>query len=188
MKYDAVVIGASWGGINALKVLLSELPIDFLVPVFVVQHLLPEEDSYLVTYLKENTSIEIKDPNSLEKIVPSVVFIAPPNYHMLLEKTEHIVLSVEEKVNYSRPSIDLLFLSAAEVYKEKLIGVVLTGANSDGSVGLKRIKELGGFTIVQDPKQAEAGIMPKAAIKSTEVDYVLNIEEIGQAIKKLIYG
>ncbi len=186
MNYDAIVIGTSAGGLNALAVLLSKLPCDFSVPIFIVQHLAPDGGSYLVEYLKSITSIPIKEAESQETITAPMVYIAPPNYHMLLDRNNTIVLSTEGKVNYSRPSIDPLFDSAAEIYHERLIGVILTGANSDGSDGLKRIKELGGLAIVQNLSESEATAMPLAAMLKTHADYILDLEDIAKVLKKII--
>jgi two-component system chemotaxis response regulator CheB len=184
MKYEAVVIGASWGGIHVLRTLISNLPVGFRLPVFIAQHLPTEAGSYLPHFLQEFTENRVKEPDSNELIEPAVIYVSPSNYHMLVDD-KRIVLSVEEKVNFSRPSIDLLFTSAAESYRHSLIGVILTGANSDGSHGLKRIKELGGCTIVQNPEQAEVSYMPSSAIKSTQIDYVLNVEDIAKKLCEL---
>ena len=188
MKYEAIVIGTSAGGLKALVSVLADLPEDFPIPILVVQHLPTTRDSFLVDYLNENIALKVQEAESHECIVNSVVYVAPPNYHMLIEKTGCIVLSVEEKVNFSRPSIDLLFITAAEKFKQNLIGIILTGANSDGSKGLKRIKELGGTTIVQDPDEAEVSAMPNFAIQAVQIDYILKNKMITKVIEKLIYG
>ena len=116
------------------------------------------------------------------------IYIAPPNYHLLVEADRTFSLSIDEPVNYARPSIDVLFETAADVYKTNLIGVILTGANTDGSHGLKRIKETGGLSVVQDPSTAEADTMPRAAIAAVDVDYVLPLEEIGKVLTMLADG
>lgn len=187
MMYDAVVIGASAGGLNALKTLLSELPKNFPASVFIVQHLSPNKESYMVEYLKDNISLPIKEAGSMDPIIRPMIYVAPPNYHMLIDRGDVIVLSVEGKVNYSRPSIDLLFSSAAERYREKLIGIILTGANSDGSDGLKRIHELGGIAIIQSLSDSEASAMPQAAMLKTNADYILDLKDMSKIINRLIH-
>jgi two-component system chemotaxis response regulator CheB len=129
--------------------------------------------------------LKIKYAEDKEKIRKGCVYIAPPDYHLLIEDDRTFSLSVDAPVNYSRPSIDVLFESASDVFSEHIIGIILTGANSDGSLGLKRIKERGGLTIVQSPQSAEYPVMPTAAIAETDVDYVLDIEEIADKIKEL---
>ncbi len=123
-----------------------------------------------------------------EHLLKNKIYIAPPNYHLLVEADRTFSLSIDEPVNYARPSINVLFETAADVYKTNLVGVILTGANADGSHGLKRIKETGGLSVVQDPSTAEADTMPKAAIAAVDVDYVLPLEEIGKVITMLADG
>ncbi|MCX7922980.1 MAG: chemotaxis protein CheB [Clostridia bacterium] len=185
MKYEAIVIGASTGGMNALKVVLSALPKKFSVPVLVVQHLSPRSDSYLVEYLSKACKVMVKEADEKEKALPGYVYIAPPNYHLLVEKDRCLALSTEERVNYARPSVDVLFESAADAYGRSLIGIILTGANYDGSKGLRRIKQCGGLAIVQDPCSAEADAMPKAAIQAVNVDYVITLDKIAPLLNKL---
>lgn len=186
MRYRAIVIGASTGGIEAIRAILTPLHVGFAVPIVIVQHLSPHSDNYMVTHLNGTCRINVMEAEEKEKILPGSVYIAPPNYHVLLEKDETLSLTVEPKENYSRPSIDILFESAADAYGNSLIGIILTGANSDGSKGLKRIKELGGLAIVQDPKTAVASLMPKAAIEVTAVDYILSLNEISKKLIELI--
>ncbi|WP_026889857.1 chemotaxis protein CheB [Clostridium beijerinckii] len=186
MKYRAIVIGASAGGMDAIKKILITLPRSFAAPVIIVQHLNSHSNGYIVKYLKELCKINVKEADEKEGILPGNVYIAPPNYHLLIEKDETLSLTVDNKENYSRPSIDVLFESAAEVYRYELIGIILTGANKDGSNGLRRIKELGGITIVQDPDTAEAYFMPKSAISTTKVDYILTLDKINAKIIELV--
>ncbi len=186
MKYQAVVIGTSLGGMEALKTILTQLPSDFQAPILVVQHLNPHSDSFLAKYLDNLCNILVKEADEKERVVSGCVYIAPPNYHLMVEKDSYLTLSVDEKVNYARPSIDVLFESAADVYSDKLIGVILTGANSDGALGLKYIKNKGGLAIVQDPETAEASIMPSAAIKMSHVDYIVPLAHIGQLLNRLV--
>jgi two-component system chemotaxis response regulator CheB len=170
---------------DALSNIIPGLPPAFPVPVVVIQHVSPYSDNYMTRYLDNISSIKVKEVDEKEKIQPGVVYTAPPNYHVLLEEDETFSLSVEERVNFARPSIDVFFESAADVYGPHLVGVILTGANYDGSRGLKAVKERGGIAIVQDPKTAEVGEMPRAAIEATNVDYVLPLEKIGPLLVKL---
>ncbi len=186
MNYKAVVIGASAGGMETLSSILTRLPSNFAVPILIVQHLSPESDGYMAKYLNEKSDIIVKEADDKEKIVPGTVYIAPPNYHLLIEKDETLSFTVENKVNYARPSIDVLFETAADLYQDTLIGIILTGANSDGSKGLKKIKEMGGLAIVQDPDTALVKSMPKAAIKETNVDYILSVDKITDKLIELV--
>ncbi len=184
-RYDAVVIGVSAGGINALIKILGGLPASYCLPIFIVQHISPKSENYLVEILSKISKIKVKEADEKEILKGGIVYIAPPNYHCLIEEDFSISLSTEERVSFARPSVDVLFESAAFAYTSKLIGVILTGANKDGAVGIKRIKELGGTAIVQNPKTAEVNSMPIAAIKATTVDYVLDLEEISAKIIEL---
>jgi len=183
MQYEAIVIGVSAGGMNALKTLFSLLPEDFKIPIIIVQHVSPRSENVWIQLLNEKSHLDIKEADEKEKIEKGKVYIAPPNYHLLVEKNKTFSLSVDERVNFARPSIDVLFETAADAYQHHLIGVVLTGANNDGSKGIKRIKECGGLTIVQQPDTAESPYMPASAIATSPPDYILPLEEI---IKLLI--
>lgn len=184
--YKAIVIGSSAGGINALTKVLSVLPADFPLPIVIVQHLHPESGHHLPHILGTKSALKIKQADEKEKIEKGWVYLAPPNYHLLIEEDFTFSLSLESPVNYSRPSIDVLFESAVYAYRQHLIGIILTGANHDGSLGLKKIKETGGFTIVQDPKTAEADAMPKAAIEATTIDKILPLQDIGLYLLQLV--
>lgn len=186
MKYRAIVIGASAGGMDAIKSILMPLQEGFSASILIVQHLSPHSDGYMAKHLNELCKINVKEADEKEKILPGNAYIAPANYHLLIEKDETLSLTVDPKVNYSRPSIDILFESAAEVYENELIGIILTGGNGDGSKGLKMIKEFGGLTIVQDPSTAEADFMPRAAMKASEVDYILSLNKISNKLIKLV--
>ena len=186
MGYRAIVIGSSTGGMEALRIILEVLPKDFPVPILVAQHVSPHSDNYLAKYLDNACEVIVKEAEEKEKAISGHIYLAPPNYHMLVEKDGFISLSVEARVSYARPSIDVLFESAAEAYNRGLIGIILTGANSDGSKGLKRIKECQGLTIVQNPSTAQAQAMPRAAISATDVDYIIPLREIGNFISKII--
>ena len=185
MKYEAIVIGVSAGGMSALSTVLSRLPHDFALPIIIVQHMDANSHGYLPDHLDRNCSIRVKEAEEKESIMGGVAYIAPPNYHLLLEEDRTFSLCVDDAVNYSRPSIDVMFESAADVYERKLVGAVLTGANSDGSKGLTKIKAMGGLAIVEDPATAHVDYMPKAAIASTKVDHILRLEEIASLLTEL---
>jgi two-component system, chemotaxis family, protein-glutamate methylesterase/glutaminase len=182
MKYEAIVIGVSAGGMNALKVLLPSLPAKFNLPVILVQHIGASSDGFWIELLNGICPLNVKEADEKEKIEKGNVYIAPPNYHLLVESDRTFSLSADKRVNYARPSIDVLFESAARVYESKLVGILLTGANHDGALGMKKIKECGGFTIVQDPATAESPYMPSSALKITAVDHCLPLEKISELL------
>lgn len=186
MKYEAVVIGASAGGMEALKKLLTVLPKSLAAPIVIVQHLSPHSDNYLTRRLDELCKIHVKEADEKEKIIAGTAYIAPPNYHLLIEQDKTLSLSADVKVNFSRPSIDVLFDSAAEVFRKGLIGIILTGANNDGSKGLKTIRNFGGLAIVQEPESAEVKAMPRAAIEAAGADFILTIDQISNKLIELI--
>ena len=183
MYYEAIVIGTSSGGMNALKFIFTALPEDFSVPIIIVQHISPRSDNQWIELLNNNSNLYLKEADEKEKIENGKIYIAPPNYHLMIERNKTFSLTIDERVNYARPSIDVLFESAAEAYKNKLIGVVLTGSNYDGTNGIKRIQECGGLAIVQNPETAESAYMPASAIAAIHPDYILSLEDI---IKLLI--
>src|SRR4051794_23835899 len=155
MAYDLVVMGASWGGLGALERVLGALPRSFRTPIAVAQHRSPDGGSEgLARLLGARTSIPVVDVEDKQPIEQGHVYLAPPDYHLYVEP-DGFSLSVDDAVLYSRPSIDVLFESAADVYRERLIAVVLTGANEDGAQGLATVKRLGGYAIVQNPVEAE---------------------------------
>ena len=178
MNYEAIVIGVSSGGMNAMKVMFSLLPKDFNIPIIIVQHLSPRSENQWIKLLNHKSNLLIKEADEKEIIEPGNIYIAPANYHLLIETNKTFSLTIDERVNFARPSIDVLFESAAEAYKNKLIGVVLTGSNNDGTKGIKRIQECGGLTIVQNPETSESAYMPTAAIAAVHPDYILSLEEI----------
>ncbi len=184
-KYKVIVIGVSTGGIKALKTILSVLPSEFALSVIIAMHRHKDTDGYLERSLDKECKMHVKQADEKEEIKAGVVYVAPPNYHLLIEDDRTFSMSVEGAVNYARPSVDVVFESAAEVYGEGLIGVVLTGANKDGSLGLKKIKEAGGLAIVQTPETSEVADMPRAAIAAVNPDYVLPLEKIGTLLRKL---
>ncbi len=180
--YRAVVIGASAGGLAAFETVLRSLKPSFCIPVLLVQHISPNSESYLPMHFQDRSALDVKEAEDKEPIRRGNLYIAPPNYHILVEHDGCIALSIDPPVNYSRPSIDVLFESAAEYFQNELIGIVLTGANSDGAKGLKRIKNKGGLTVVQSIETAEAKAMPAAAIEAVDVDHILSLEGIGHLL------
>ena len=185
MSYEAIVIGISSGGMKAMKIMFSHLPKSFKTPIIIVQHISAHSDSQWIQLLNDTYNVDIKEADEKEKIENGKVYFAPPNYHLLIEKDKTFSLTVDERVNYARPSIDVLFESAAEAYKNKVIGIILTGSNNDGTNGIKRIQECGGLAIVQDPKTAEAAYMPTSAIAAIQPDYILSLEDIIMLLIKL---
>lgn len=181
----AIVIGASFGGMNAIRNLLSELPEGFNLPVAVVLHIGSNNISTYLERLNTKLPMKVKEAEEKAKIMPGEVYFAPPNYHLQIEKNHTFSLSTDKKVNYSRPSIDVLFETAAWTYKEELLGIVLTGSNNDGAAGLQTIKKHGGLAIVQNPENAQAKIMPESAIKQCNPDYILDLEDIPGKIIEL---
>ncbi|MCC2671503.1 MAG: cheB 2 [Armatimonadetes bacterium] len=161
---EVIVIGASAGAVEALSLLLPPLPADFPVALLIVVHLPRDRDSLLAELLGARCRVKVKEAEDKERIEGGTVYFAPPDYHLLVEPDRSLSLSVDEPVRYSRPSIDVLFESAADVYGERLLGIVLTGANSDGAQGLRTVCEAGGKAIVQAPETASAPFMPQAAL------------------------
>jgi two-component system, chemotaxis family, protein-glutamate methylesterase/glutaminase len=175
--YRVVVIGASAGGLHALRTVLGALPADFSIPVVVVQHR-SRDSELLCELLQESTALRVVEVTDKEELRPGYVFVGPPDYHLLVEDG-FFSLSVEAPVRYSRPSIDVTFESAADSYGMDVIGVVLTGANPDGSLGLSRIVAESGYAVVQDPATAEVAVMPRAAAQAVPEAQVLPLEQIG---------
>jgi two-component system, chemotaxis family, protein-glutamate methylesterase/glutaminase len=184
-KSRIIVIGASAGGLNVIATLLKSLPEDYKIPIIIVQHLSPQSNDFWIKSINELCKFEVKEAEEKELIQKGFVYIAPPNYHLLVEHDKTLSLSVEEKVNFSRPSIDVLFESASDVFKENLIGIIFTGSSKDGASGMKKIKENGGTTIVQDPSTSENKFMPEAAINASKIDHILSLEKIIELLKKL---
>jgi two-component system chemotaxis response regulator CheB len=185
LSYQAVVIGASAGGTTALQKILPFLPANFRLPVVIVQHLHPLQDGAAIIHYSGGSALVIKDADEKELIRPGFVYFAPPNYHLLIEDDHTFSLSVDTKVHFTRPAIDVLFESAADTYGAGLIGIILSGANQDGAAGLLRIKQLGGLTIVQKPQDAEASYMPKTAVDAVDPDYILTAGEICKLLIEL---
>jgi two-component system chemotaxis response regulator CheB len=183
--YELCVVGASWGGLNAVGRLLAGLPERLELAFAVAQHRgAASRPGGLEALLQLRSIYPVLEVGDKDPIRPGRVYIAPPDYHLLVEPG-FFALSVDERVNYARPSIDVLFESASDAYGERVIGVVLTGANQDGAAGLARIKRRGGVAIVQDPREAEAPAMPAAALAATQADAVLPLDEIGRFLHGL---
>lgn len=178
-RYAAVVIGTSAGGTHALQQILPCLPADFPLPIIIAQHLHPQQDGLAIIHFSGGSALIVKDADEKEAIRPGFVYFAPPNYHLMIEADHTFSLTIDPRVNYSRPSIDVLFESAANVYGPRLIAILLTGANNDGAEGLRFIKEKGGLVIIQDPQSAESSYMPAAALQVMQPDFVLGLAEIG---------
>jgi len=183
--YEAVVIGGSAGGVEALRVILSALPKNFALPVLAVQHLHLSDDGSFALHMAGATQLPVVEPCDKARIERGRVYTAPANYHMLVERDGTIGLSVDERVNWSRPSIDVLFDSAARAWPGAVVAVLLSGANADGAEGMRAIKESGGLTIAQDPASAVNPVMPRAAIDAGSAVEVLGVEEIGRRLVEL---
>lgn len=185
MTCAAVVIGGSAGGLKALESIFRTLPRDFAPPLLVVEHLLASDDGGFARHLALLTRLPVIEPCDKATIEAGHVYAAPANYHMLVERGGTISLSVDDRVNWSRPSIDVLFESAARAWGPALVAVLLSGANTDGSKGLCAVKAEGGRTIAQDPRSAECPYMPQAAINAGAVDEVLSADRIAPRLAAL---
>ena len=184
-KIEAIVIGASAGGIQAVEKILSALPESYSLPIIIVIHLPANERSLLPEVFKHRLKMKVKEVNEKETIESGTVYFAPSAHHVLIEKNKTFSLSIEEPVLFSRPSIDILFKTAADCYGENLVGILLTGANEDGAQGLKKIKEAGGITVVQNPASAEISVMPAAGMPFTSPEYILTLDEIANFLLTL---
>lgn len=183
---NAVVMGVSAGGFKALHRILPILYADFPLPIMVVQHRKPDEEAYFIQSLENKCLLHVQEVIDKMKILPGNIYIAPGGYHLLVEKDLTLSLSVDPPVCHCRPSIDVLFESAAEAFASRLVGIIMTGANSDGSNGIKVIKSLGGITIAQNPETADINYMPLSAIKTGAVDHILHLDEITQFLIGLL--
>jgi two-component system, chemotaxis family, protein-glutamate methylesterase/glutaminase len=178
-----IVIGVSAGGTEALCEVLGKLSASFPLPVAVVQHLHPEQDGYMIEHFNKIWQMNVEEAIDKTIIKNGNIYFAPPNYHLLIEDESTFALSSDEKVCYARPSIDVLFESAADVYGESTLAIILTGANSDGADGIKYIKQKGGTTIAQDPAEAYSPVMPQSAINTGKIDKVLTLSEISNILQ-----
>lgn len=175
---EAIVMGASAGALEALSAILPKFPAGYPLPVFIVVHLPSDKKSVLAELLQAKCSLRVKEAEDKEPVEPGVVYFAPPDYHLLIEADRTLALSVDAPVLFSRPSIDVLFESAADVYGQGLVGVVLSGANADGAQGLRAVAVAGGAVIVQDPDQASSSAMPQAALEACPGALRLRTDEI----------
>ena len=171
---DAVVVGASAGGVEILSALLSSLPARCPVAFCVVLHIPRERPSLLPEVFGVRCALPVKEAEDKEPVQPGTVYFAPPDYHLLIDRGPALALSSDEPVHFSRPSIDVLFESAADIYGERLLGLILTGANQDGAAGLAAIGRAGGRTVVQDPDSAAVAYLPRAALQQGPVDFILS--------------
>ncbi len=183
--YKAIMIGGSAGSFQIVTKILSALPPNYNLPVFLCLHRLKHVRSGFVEALSIKSTLPIVEPCDKELIKSGVVYLAPANYHMYIEADKRFSLSTEPPVNHSRPSIDLSFFTAAQTYKSKLVGIILSGANKDGAKGLKSVKDYQGLTVVQDPKESQVDTMPVASIQATKVDHVFTSDQIISFLKRL---
>lgn len=230
LNFEIVAIGTSLGGLHALTVLLADLPKTFPLPIVIVQHRHKDSHNTLSDYLQQHSSLPVAEAEDKEPIAPGRVYLAPADYHLLIESprdgefsgyknymtelesatveqipnlklvlsevevsqkipnrgTHTFALSVDDPVCHARPSIDVLFESAADAFGEKAIGIILTGASSDGTKGIAKIKSKGGLTVVQEPESAECRIMPAAAIAAVAVDWILPLSKIASCLVNLV--
>ncbi len=178
MHQGAIVIGSSAGGIDALVKIIPKLPREFPVPVIIAQHISPISDNYIAEFLNNKSNIKVQEAEEKTKAEPGNAYIAPPNYHLLMERDKTFSLTTTERVNFARPSIDVLFKTAAEAYGKDLIGVILTGGNHDGASGMHYIQQLKGTTIVQEPSTAEVDIMPQSILNIIAPTKILPLDKI----------
>jgi two-component system chemotaxis response regulator CheB len=185
-RYDIVALASSAGGITALGKVLGELPAGFQVPVLVVQHLDPRHETVIADVLGRRTQLKVKLAESQERIQPGIVYVAPPNRHLLVDSAGALTLTNTELVHFVRPSADLLFESVAGAYGQRAIACVLSGTGRDGAMGVGAVKSRGGTVIVQDPATADFAGMPDAAVAAGPADFVLPLDEIGAVIRDLV--
>lgn len=181
---QAIVIGASAGAVQALSAILPRLPADYPLPVLVVVHV-PDAPSGLTTLFASKSAIAVREPEDKEPIVPPGVYLAPPGYHLLVETDRSVALSADAPVLFSRPSIDVLFESAADSYGANLLGVILTGANEDGARGAVAVHAAGGTVLVEDPATAYAAAMPSAALARCPAARAMSLDAIADHLLKL---
>ena len=184
-RIEAVVIGASAGGFEALLAVLSGLPATYPMPMAVVLHLPDNHDSRLAELFDFRLALQVREARDKESLAPGVLYFAPSGYHLSIENDCSFSLSCEDRVSYARPSIDVLFASAVDAYGRSLAGILLTGANYDGAAGLSGMQVAGALTIVQDPASAEVATMPEAAIRRMKPDLILPLAEIHSLLRRL---
>jgi two-component system chemotaxis response regulator CheB len=186
---DAIVIGTSAGGVEALSIVLPALPPGFRPSVLIVLHLPRERPSLLVDIFSSRCALPVYEAEDKQPIEPGTVYFAPPDYHLLVDVDgPRLALSADAPVHFSRPSIDVLFESAAEVYADRLLGIILTGASQDGASGLEAVHRAGGVTVVQEPHSAQSSFMAEAALQRGPVDFVLALEQIAALLRTLTNG
>jgi two-component system chemotaxis response regulator CheB len=177
-RYKVIVIGGSAGSFSVLATILSKIPKDFTIPIVICCHRLKHVRSGFIEALEIKSVKKVVEPDDKDAMKKGKVYVAPSNYHLGFEIGNTFALSTEEMINNSRPAIDITFETAAYVFREKMVGILLTGANKDGAFGMKSVKEAGGLTIVQEPSECTIDTMPKAAMAATKIDYVMKVEEI----------
>lgn len=185
-RYDVLAVGASWGGVEALSQLVAALPQEWSIPIVIVQHQHALSGTALERILSRLTSMTVIDVDDKLEIMPRHIYIAPANYHLLVESDRTFSLSIDSPVNFSRPSIDVTFAEMAAVFGERMIAILLTGANDDGVEGMRAVHGAGGFTIAQDPQEATVPTMPKAAIDAGVVDKVVVLNEMVPLVRELL--
>lgn len=185
---DAVVVGGSAGAFAGLKTLLPALPATLAVPILVVLHVPGDRPNAIPEILGRSTACPVKEAEDKERLEPGTVYFAPPGYHVLVDTDRSIALSADEPVHFSRPSIDVLFETAADAFGERLLAIVLSGASVDGAAGLHAVAARGGTTIVQQPDEAEQATMPRAAVEAVASSAVLSLEHIGAVFARLPGG
>lgn len=184
-RIDAIVVGASAGGIEALMTLLPALPARLAMPIFIVLHLPRDRPSMLAEIFAPKCSLSVCEAQDKEPVRPGTVYFAPPDYHLLIDEGPTLALSSDELVNFSRPSIDVLFESAAEMYGSRLLGIILTGANEDGAAGLAAVGEAGGIAFVQQPQSAQVKSMVLSALNRNPASHVLELEDISAVLRAM---
>lgn len=184
-EYRIVLIGGSAGAMAVYRQVFPHLPKNFPLPIVVVQHLHPDQSDYHIQSFNAYSTLPVQEALSHEAIQPGRIYFAPANYHLLIEEDYHFSLSIDEKVNFCRPAIDITFLCAAAVYGTGCIGVILSGANNDGAEGLRQIKACGGFAIIQKPETADSHAMPLAASEMVKADCLLGPAEIAAVLIEL---
>jgi two-component system, chemotaxis family, protein-glutamate methylesterase/glutaminase len=184
-RYEAVVIGASAGGIAALRTLLGGLDPSLTVPILLVQHTATDDVRALCELFDAASALPVVEAEARQPVVGGCVYLAPPGYHLLVERGPRLALSVDDKVCHVRPSADVLFVSAADIWRRGLIGVILTGSNDDGAVGMQAVRSRRGLSVVQDPLEAEMREMPDAALQRAGADHVLPVARIAPLLNRL---
>jgi two-component system chemotaxis response regulator CheB len=184
-KYEAVVIGTSAGGLQAITAIIGDLPASFRLPIVIVQHRSKDQRELLEEVLQQKCQLRVKQADEKENLLPGTAYIAPPDYHLLLELDKTFSLSTDPPVLFSRPAIDVLFESAAIAYGKRVAGILLTGASSDGTKGLLAIRKSGGYTVAQDPAEAQFPLMPKSAIMGGAAQKILTLRGINECLKKI---